>query len=162
MAPPTQPLGRGSPLTFCFLKTCNMLILRSNVQYYYPFQNSLIINMSLFSELYLTWRDKLMLRVSLLGQKDNLNFLSCIFREGSLEMCSQCMKFTGCRSVCYNMLVLPGFSNDWHWAKAVSVWLQAITGSPPTQTPTYLSSFMADAEAPKFPLGSLYWLSRIQ
>lgn len=85
-----------------------------------------------------------------------MNFLSRIFREESLETCSQGIKDTGYRWVCYNTLVLPGFSNDWHLAEAVLVWLQAVTGSTPTQTPTYLSSFMTDAEASKFPLGSFY------
>lgn len=155
-----QPAGIRSLLNFCFLKTCKMLTLRNNVHYHHLSQNSLI--MSSCSQLYLKWGDKLILRISLLEQNNNLNFLSCVFSEGSHEIWSQYIKDPGYRSVYYNTLVLPDISNDWHLAEVILVWLQAITGSIPTQTPTYLSSFTTEAKTPKFQLGSFYWLPRIQ
>lgn len=130
--PLAQSRGRGSLLTFCFLKACKVLILWSNI-HYYPSQNSLIINASLlFSHLYLKWRDKFILRIIyLLEQNENLNFLSCIFRKRSPKIYSQYITDTGYRSIgaCYPFQAFTMTTFSW----GLLVWCQAITGSIPTQ-----------------------------
>lgn len=125
------------PTELLFFKDLKMLSLRNNVHYHISSRKPLTVNISLlFSQLYLKWGDKLILKISLLGQNGNL--ISCKFRERSLETWHQYVENTGYRSVYYNTLVLPGFSSDWHLAEGVPVWLQVISGSTPTQTPTSL------------------------
>lgn len=51
-----------------------------------------------FSQLYLKWGDTLILQMFLLEQ-NNLNFLNCVFTEGSQETWSQHIKDTGYRLV---------------------------------------------------------------
>ena len=127
-----------------------MVTLRYNMHYCHPYKKSLNINIPLlFSWLDLKWGNKLILKF-FWGKM----IVSCIFMKGSLEAWSQYLKDSSYRSVHYNTLVFPGFSNAYTDFRLLLV-------VPPTQKPACLSSFICNltgAEAPKLSLRSLYRL----